>query len=129
MATADSTTVVASTSVINEIVVGTAETLAATDEMLVFTGGTFADNAALLASVVTGGTNVVTSAGNWVALDTIIAVYSDGTDAHVVGISETTGGATAWAAGDATVIDLVTLSGISSITAGDFVNANFEFVA
>jgi len=56
-------------------------------------------------------------------------VYSDGTSSYVVSVADAQGAANnQLAVADLTVTTLVTLTGISSIAAGDFVTANFDFV-
>ena len=113
---------------INEIAVGTGETLAAGDDVLVFTGGTFATAAAFKTAIVAGGATALTWGAAPTAADGILAVYSDGTDTHVALISNS-GTTAAFQSAEIDVNNLVTLSGISSIAALDFVSANFEIIA
>jgi hypothetical protein len=77
-----------STPTINEIVVGTGETLAAADDGLVFTGGTFVDAAAFKTAIVAAGLSALTWGVVLTAVDGILAVYSDGTDSHVALITD-----------------------------------------
>ena len=115
------------TPTINEIVVGTGETLAAGDDILVFTGGTFADAAAFKTAIVAAGATALTWGSAPTAADGILAVYSDGTDSHVALITDS-GTAAAFASSAIAINDLVTLTGIDSIAAGAFVSGNFEIL-
>ena len=56
-------------------------------------------------------------------------VYSDGVDSHVVSVADAGAAANdTFEVANLTVTTLVTLTGIASIAAGDFVTANFDFV-
>ena len=63
--------------------------------------------------------------------DTFMTLYSDGTDAYLAAAVSTTEDTanTAFEAGDLTIVNLVKISGITSIAAGDFAAGDFEYVA
>lgn len=104
---------------------GAAVTLGATDNIVVLTASTYANNAAVLTEI--GTTNVVSWQANPTTLDAILVLYSDGTDVHLISVQDAGTDATMTAA-DLTATTLVNLSGITSIAAGDFVAANFDFL-
>jgi len=63
--------------------------------------------------------------------DTFMTLYSDGTDAYLAAAVSTTEDTanTAFEATDLTIVNLVKISGITSIAAGDFAAGDFEYVA
>lgn len=129
LTTGNGTSVTAATSAsLNEVAVGSGETLAAGDNILVFTGGTFADTTAFETAIVSGGSTAMTWGAAPTAADGILAIYSDGTDSHLALISSS-GTSVGFTGAQIAINNLVTLSGISAIAAGDFVAANFDFVA
>ena len=61
-----------------------------------------------------------------------MTLYSDGTDAYLaaaVATTETGDPDTDFEANNLTIVNLVKISGITSIASGDFVAADFEYVA
>jgi hypothetical protein len=117
------------TVVVETIVKGTAETLAASDNVFAYTNGTAADVATLVADIDGGGTTALTFGANGAAKDGFLIVYSDGTDGYLAVVSNSE--ATDSAAIDDTDLsgfNLVTFAGITSITDGLFVAGNFDFV-
>ncbi len=127
-------TVVAGTGVVEEQVVGAGGTIATGTDVTVLTGGVFADNAALIQAITSDGTDSASDlawavGGTQANADAFILVYSDGTDTHIVSVADAAAATNlTLEVADLTVTDLVTLSGITSIAAGDFVTANFDFV-
>jgi len=103
-------------------------TIAAADRVMVLTGATFANAAAVQTAIEVGGTRVLTFGSANTAGDDIIVVWSDGTNGHVSAVNITSA-ATTITASTSTVVDIVTLTGISSIAAADFTAANFAIVA
>ena len=63
--------------------------------------------------------------------DTFMTLYSDGTDAYLAAAvaSAETNADTDFEANDLTIVNLVKISGVTSIASGDFVAADFEYVA
>ena len=78
-----------------------------------------------------GSSKLFTWGASNAADDGTIIVWSDGTDAHVSYVADAEAGSTdtTWETTDLSGQDIVTLAGVSSIAAGDFVAANFNFVA
>nr|CRH06909.1 Conserved protein of unknown function [Include 22 repeats of Haemolysin-type calcium-binding region] M2 protein [Candidatus Magnetococcus massalia] len=127
--------ITAGSATVKEITVTTGGALAGGDEIVVMIGGTFADNATLIADatdILDGGSSAITWSGTGTeeVADAFMLVYSDGTDAHLVTIEDdrTTDDANL-DDGEVTVTTVATLEGITSIATGDFVTANFEFIA
>jgi len=106
---------------------GAATTLVAADNIIVLTGATFANAAAVQTAIEAGGTRVLTFGSATTANDDIIVVWSDGTLGHISTVNIASG-ATTITATNATVADFATLTGITSIAAGDFVAGNFAFI-
>jgi Ca2+-binding RTX toxin-like protein len=121
----------AGASSINEIAVGTPEALVAADSLVVMTGGVYANNAAFQADI-TGDGATSTSDISWAANpgtdDAFMAVYSDGTDSHLVIVADADAADVTLETADITITTVVTLAGIDAIAAGDFVAANFDFI-
>jgi len=118
------------TIVVETIVKGSTETLVAGDNIFAITGGTYADVDTLVADLDGGGTTALTFGANPTAKDSIIAIWSDGTDAYISVLSGSD--ATDSAAiddGELAGYNLVKLAGITSITDAMFAAANFDFVA
>jgi Ca2+-binding RTX toxin-like protein len=109
-------------------VVSAATTLAAGDRVMVLTGATFANAAAVQTAIESGGSRALTFGSATTAGDDIIIVWSDGTLGHVSAVNISSAVTTVTAAAS-TVTDLVTLTGISSIASGDFLASNFALVA
>jgi hypothetical protein len=101
------------------------KTLGASDNIIVLTGATYA-NAAAVKTAIGGGTAAVTWAANPTANDAILVAWTDGSDGHVTAIKDAnTTSTAAMVAGELTAIDLVTLTGLSNIE--NLVAANFAF--
>lgn len=117
-------------SVANGATVSIAEVSAATtlvaQNVIVLTG-TFANAAAVQTAIEAGGTRALTLANANTAGDDLLIVWSDGVLGHVSNVNIASAATTITAA-NATVLDHVTLTGITSITAGQFVAANFNFI-
>ena len=105
-----------------------ATTLAAGQNIIVLTGATFTNAAAAQTAIEAGGSRALTFASNTTAADDIILVWSDGTLGHISLVNIASAAATITAA-NATIADAATLVGVTSIAAGDFVAANFAFIA
>jgi hypothetical protein len=128
----DGTTAIAGALVIKEVAKGAGATaLAGTDEILLITGGTYANQAALITDLgAAAGTTAISNSAAATATNGFLVVWSDGTDAHVTAISNSEGTASAaWNTADLAGTEIVTLTGIPSITAGAFNTANFVAVA
>jgi hypothetical protein len=108
-----------------------AATIAAGTDIVVLQGATFSDGDAVEDALEAGGAFALTvDAAAVDANDAFFVIYTDGTDAYLAAahaVSETTDN-TAIEAGNLNVINLVKLTGISSIGATTFANANFEFI-
>jgi len=117
--------------VANAAVVTIAEVSAATtlvaQNVIVLTG-TFANAAAVQTAIEAGGTRALTFANNTAANNDIFIVWSDGVLGHFSNVNIASAASTITAA-NATVADHVTLTGITSIAAGQFVAANFSIIA
>ena len=117
-------------SVANGATVSIAEVSAATtlvaQNVIVLTG-TFATAALVQTAIEAGGSRQLTLANANTANDDILIVWSDGVLGHVSNVNIGSGATTITAA-NATVLDHVTLTGITNITAGQFVAANFNFI-
>jgi len=112
---------------VETIVKGTPETLAAGDNVLAITGGTYANLTEVLRDLEGGGTSDITLASAPTAKDALIIVWSDGTDAYIsVAATEDTNAVIA--TDDLVGFNLVKLAGITSVTDGMFVAGNFDFV-
>ena len=103
----------------------------AANDLIVVVGATFTADT-LGTAFEAGGNRVLTinSTASDVG-DTILTLYSDGTDAYLAAAVATTEDIanTAFESDDLTIVNLVKISGITSISASDFVAADFEFVA
>ena len=126
-------TQIAAALVIEEITIGTAATtLTAGTEIVAFIGGTYADNAALLADIgQTAGTTKISWGGTTgAANDAFLATYTDGTNAYIVAIADSDADTDATLENaDVTITTLATLAGITSLAAGELNTANFDEVA
>ena len=105
-----------------------ATTLAAGDNIISLAGATFANAAAVQTAIEAGGSRALTFNSATTAGDDILVVWSDGTLGHVSAVNIASAAPTITAA-NATVTDLVTLTGVTSIASGDFLAANFALVA
>jgi len=94
--------------VIKESAFNTIVTLAATDEILVLTGGTIGSAAALIAAV--GTNSIVTKSATNTATDALLIVWYDGTNTHVSSVADA-GNNAAMTAAQLTVIDVAILVG------------------
>jgi len=126
-------TAIAGNLVIKEVTVGTGATLAATDEIAVMVGGTFADNTALLNSISVNG-NTSTSDIVWSAAPTatngLLIFYTNGTNGYLVAVSDADAGATAaMEYADLAATTIAVFSGVTSITAGMVNTVNFAAIA
>jgi Ca2+-binding RTX toxin-like protein len=113
-------------------VMTTAAAAAAGADVFVLSGATFSTADEIEDALETGGAFELTiAAASDVANNSFIVVYSNGTDTKVaaVHITAVTANDTNFEAGNLNVIDLVTLTGISSIGSTTFAGANFEFIA
>jgi len=90
--------------------------------------GTFASAAAVQTAIEVGGTRALTLANANTAADDLLIVWSDGVLGHVSNVNIASAATTITAA-NATVTDHLTLTGITTIAAGQFVAANFAFIA
>jgi hypothetical protein len=118
---------------IKEVVVGTGATLDATSELVVMTGGTFADAAALKAAITSDG-SVSTSDIAWstapTATNAFLLFYSDGTTGHLVTVADAKVAANATLeAADVSIVELATFMGVTSVTAGMIHTTNFAAIA
>lgn len=117
-------------SVANGATVSIAEVSAATtlvaQNVIVLTG-TFATAALVQTAIEAGGSRQLTLANANTAGDDLLVVWSDGVIGHVSNVNIASAATTITAA-NATVLDHVTLTGITNITAGQFVAANFNFI-
>jgi len=118
----------AQVSVVQEIPDGTIFTMGATATTLVYTGSTKGTIALMVNELEASGSTDMTVTTSPTAKDSWTLLWSDGTDAYFSAI--TTGATNAIIGnGDLSGVNLVKLTGVSSIAAGDFVSANFEFIA
>jgi hypothetical protein len=104
---------------------------AANANVFVLIGGTFANVAAVQTALEAGGTRAITGLAAGVAQwDTFLVVYSDGTNAFLaVAIQDTeTTDDGDFEANDLTVVNIARINGVTSITAGGFNAANFDFI-
>lgn len=124
---ANSTSVAAGTLVVQEVAKGTDTTLTAGTEMVVLRNGTYADVAAVLADIAqTAGTTKLSWSATGTNADAILVAYTDGTNAYIASVSDSAAGSNATLENaHLSVVNLVILSGITTIVAGDFVTANF----
>jgi hypothetical protein len=129
LASSGGASIAAGTTVVVETVVkGSAETLTAGDNVLAITGGTYADIDALVADLDAGGNTEITLSAAPTANDSLLALWSDGTDSYLSVLSV----ATATAAiedGELAGANLVKFVGNAGITDAEFVAGNFEFIA
>ena len=90
-------------------------------------GATFANTDAVETALEAGGSMPITTGTRFAADDEgFFVVYSDGTDAYLaLAVAPTRPAAAAIASGELTVDNIVKLSGISSISSGDFANGDF----
>jgi hypothetical protein len=104
-----------------------ATTLAAGDDVMIMVGATFANTDAVETALEAGGSMALTTGTRLAADDEgFFVVYSDGTDAYLaLAVAPTRPAAAAIASGELTVDNIVKLSGISSISSGDFANGDF----
>jgi hypothetical protein len=99
---------------------------ALTANILVFDTAEYGSNAALATAIETGGAQVLTT--DIADDDFFIAIYTDGSDAFIVTISnEETADNTVLEAGDAIIETIATLVGVNDLTT--LANGNFSFVA
>jgi hypothetical protein len=105
-----------------------ATTLAAGDNIISLAGATFANAAAVQTAIEAGGSRALTFNSATTAGDDILIIWSDGTLGHVSAVNIASAATTITAA-NATVTDLVTLTGVTSIASGDFLAANFDLIA
>ena len=103
----------------------------AANDLIVVVGATFTAATLETAFEASGNRVLTINAAASDVGDTIMTLYSDGTDAYLAAAVATTETAadTDFEANDLTIVNLVKISGITSIAAGDFVAADFEFVA
>jgi len=99
-------------------------------EMVVLQGGTFLTEGDVEEALELGGTYALTVAGG---SDTVgrgfLVAYTNGTDANVAAVRAAvrTTNNTTFEAGDLTVTDLLTIEGISAITATTFAGTTFDY--
>lgn len=103
-----------------------AATTLTTQNVIVLTG-TFATAALVQTAIEAGGSRQLTFANATAANNDILLVWSDGVLGHVSNVNIASAATTITAA-NATVLDHATLTGITTITAGQFVAANFNFI-
>lgn len=102
-------------------------------DVLILSGATFSSGDEVEDALEAGGSFALTlgNAADGNANGSFIVVYSNGTDAKLAAVhitAETTDNLV-FEAGNLNVIDLVTITGVSSIGATTFGNGNFEFIA
>ena len=104
----DGATAITGNLVIKETAFDTAVTVAATDEIVVLTGGTITDAAALKAAI--GTNSIITKSTGNTTTNALLVVWYDGTNTHVSSVSDS-GTNAAMTAAELAVIDLVLLVG------------------
>lgn len=125
--------VTAAASVVQVLTGAGATAAAATANVFALSGTTFSTGSEVEDALEAGGAYELTlgAAGRDLAGNAFIVVYTDGTNAHVaaVHVQAVTAADTNFEAGNLKVVDLATLTGVTTIGASTFNLANFEFIA
>ena len=103
----------------------------AANDLIVVVGATFTADTLGTAFEASGNRALTINSTASDVGDTILTLYSDGTDAYLAAAVATTEDIanTAFESDDLTIVNLVKISGVTSIAAGDFAAGDFEFVA
>ena len=102
--------------------------------VFVLSGATFSSLSKVEDAIESGGSfeiGVSATDADIVVADAFLVAWTDGTNAHLSAVRVVTDPGTAgkFASGATTAVDLVTLTGVSTIGATTFANANFEWIA
>ena len=130
---ADGADAAAGTLNVTEVSDNTNTAIGANSAVVVLVGATFAAVTDVKAALETGGSRDVTVSDVATDVDdAMFVVYSDGTDAYVaafIAVAETAANDGIYTGNDLQVVNLIKLSGITSIASGDFTSAMFDFQA
>jgi hypothetical protein len=103
-----------------------AETLVSGDDIFVLVGSSLANTAAVETAIEASGDFALTMGSTISTDEAFFLVYSDGTDSYIAAATViATANAAALASAETSVVNLVKLAGVSSISTGDFVSADF----
>jgi len=102
-------------------------------DVIIMQGSAISSEAEVEDALETGGSfelTVSTTNTHIVQYDSIVVVYSDGTDAHVaIAVVVTDPGTSGtFSAAELDVVDIAIIAGVSSIGSTTFATANFEFI-
>jgi len=118
---------------VTEVSDNTNTAIGANSAVVVLVGATFAAVGDVKGALETGGSRDVTVSDVATDVDdAMFVVYSDGTDAYVaafIAVAETASNDGIYTGNDLQVVNLIKLSGITSIASGDFTSAMFDFQA
>ena len=128
------TSVTASTNAVVTYITGAYDLAGNANTTVLAVGGTFANTSALETALETGGSRALTFNNAAANHDQMLVLYDDGTNTYLAAaeIGATIANDAAAAAGDLTITNILTFSGMSDVTTAAFAtgnNVNFDFIA
>lgn len=122
------TSVAAATTVVLTEVTGALDLGTVATSAILEISGSYSSTDALETALEVGGTRELTANGQFAASDQILVVYDDGANTYlaVAEIGQTVADNATFAAGDLTITNVLTFTGVGDVS--DLVAANFDFI-
>lgn len=118
--------VVAGAAVVQHALTATATTIASATNVLVL-DAVYANAAAVATAIAAGGSTALTNTTANTANNDYVIAWTDGTNSHLSLVNNATVTATAWAAASATLTEVATLVGVTTVAG--LAAADFAFIA
>lgn len=125
LSTGGNTLIGAGISTVQHVATAAATTIATTTNVLIL-DAVYANAAAVKTAIEAGGSTALTTSAIFTANKDFLLIWTDGTNSHISMVNDSNAGASAALnAGDATLTEIVTLTGMTSVSALTAANLNF----